>query len=221
MARELKPHRPEPIQRGSRMKSIWFVLTAAVGFSVGCGGGTQTASFKTVTIRGKVAPAPQLEEPEPAPEPEIVDNVIRISDKIHFGTKSARIKRRSYPVLEEVVQVMRRNPEIVIEVQGHTDAMGSDRRNRRLSARRALRVQEFLIRRGISAERVRAVGHGEEQPVADNQSREGRYRNRRVDFVVVGRLEPGTGADNSLAERSDDDEGDYDDDFEGDELDSE
>ena len=75
--------------------------------------------------------------------------------------------------------------EVVIAV-GHTDSIGTDAYNQRLSVRRAESVKAYLVSRGIEANRVYTEGKGEKQPVADNKTREGRAKNRRVEIEVVG-----------------------------------
>ena len=75
--------------------------------------------------------------------------------------------------------------EVIIAV-GHTDAVGADRYNQKLSVRRAEAVKAYLVSKGIEANRVYTEGKGEKQPVADNRTREGRAKNRRVEIEVVG-----------------------------------
>ncbi len=73
----------------------------------------------------------------------------------------------------------------VLEVGGHTDNTGQPAANEALSARRAAAVREYLIRQGVSPGRLRAKGHGAEQPVADNATEAGRFHNRRIEFTAV------------------------------------
>jgi OOP family OmpA-OmpF porin len=77
------------------------------------------------------------------------------------------------------------NLEVIIAV-GHTDSIGSDAYNQRLSVRRAEAVKAFLVSKGIERNRVYTEGKGEKQPVADNRTKEGRAKNRRVEIEVVG-----------------------------------
>jgi OOP family OmpA-OmpF porin len=74
----------------------------------------------------------------------------------------------------------------VIIAVGHTDSIGSDTYNQRLSVRRAEAVKAFLVSKGIERNRVYTEGKGEKQPVADNKTKEGRAKNRRVEIEVVG-----------------------------------
>ena len=157
---------------------------AAALFVTGCSASARVETRKPVAVRPKPAPKP-MPEPEPEPEPAPEPKKIEISENIQFHTDSARLRVRSHQVLDDVVRVMIENPEMMVEIQGHTDSLGPAYRNRRLSARRALRVQEYLIKRGIDARRLTAVGHGEERPLAENLDEEGRAENRRVDFVIL------------------------------------
>ena len=77
------------------------------------------------------------------------------------------------------------NLEVIIAV-GHTDSIGTDAYNQRLSVRRAEAVKAYLVSRGIEANRVYTEGKGEKQPVADNKTAAGRAKNRRVEIEVVG-----------------------------------
>jgi len=122
----------------------------------------------------------------PAPPPPAPLARIEVDEQIHFAHESARIRQDSYSVVEEVARIIKDHPEIQrIRIEGHTDRTGNRRFNRRLSQRRAEAVRERLIEYGVSPERLEAQGFGQEQPIADNSSPEGRSQNRRVEFIVV------------------------------------
>ncbi len=132
------------------------------------------------------------DEPGPQAEggcPRVYENVevttthIRITQKVHFATNRAEILSDSFGLLDTVAQVMADFPEISVEIQGHTDSQGSDRHNQRLSDRRAEAVRSYLVGRGVSPARMTSRGYGESRPVESNRTREGRARNRRVEFV--------------------------------------
>ena len=99
-----------------------------------------------------------------------------------FDTGKSTVKPEMAGELEEVAAVMRRNPELKIEIQGHTDSVGDAAYNRRLSEQRARAVMNYLIGEGISAGRLRARGLGESRPAASNDTAEGRAINRRVEL---------------------------------------
>ncbi len=110
---------------------------------------------------------------------------ILLLEKVYFATGRAKIRRRSYPVLNQVVAVLKSNPKMRMRIEGHTDSRGSARMNRRLSQRRANAVRRYLIRKGIAPERLIAKGYGEDRPIASNKTRSGRSKNRRVEFHIL------------------------------------
>ena len=110
---------------------------------------------------------------------------IKILKKIFFRTGSARIRRRSYPVLNQVVTVLKNFPKIRVRVEGHTDNVGSKKYNKGLSQRRAKSVRRFLMKKGIDAGRLESEGYGMEKPLVPNNSRKNRAKNRRVEFNII------------------------------------
>ncbi len=127
--------------------------------------------------------------PPPPPAVEIEAQVyekIIITQKIHFEFDKAVIRSISYPILDDVVVLLNRNPQIkVVRVEGHTDAVGGDSYNQKLSQARAESVRSYLMRKGIAPYRLQAFGYGESRPIADNNSTRGRARNRRTEFSVI------------------------------------
>ncbi len=115
----------------------------------------------------------------------ITDQRLEILENVFFQTNQAVIERRSYPLLENVATVLKGQPAIRVRVEGHTDDRGNDAYNKKLSQRRADAVAKFLVGRGIDNGRLEAVGFGEEQPLGDNTTPEGRATNRRVVFTII------------------------------------
>ncbi len=97
-----------------------------------------------------------------------------------FDFNKAEIKPKYYKNLDEVVKVLKANPDLKVEIQGHTDNIGSAEYNMKLSLRRAQAVADYLIKHGISPSRLRVKGYGFTRPVAPNDTPEGRALNRRV-----------------------------------------
>ncbi len=91
------------------------------------------------------------------------------------------------PVLEEVVRIMNERPSLSVEIQGHTDSIGSPEANQTLSERRAQAVKDYLVGRGISPDRLGTRGFGLTRPIDSNDTDLGRARNRRIEFIVIGR----------------------------------
>ena len=105
---------------------------------------------------------------------------------INFEFGKAVIKPGSYPVLDSAAGILSNYPEVEVEIQGHTDNIGSDAANQALSQKRAEAVRQYLIDvHMIEPVRLIAYGFGETKPVADNSTEEGRARNRRVDFLIT------------------------------------
>jgi OOP family OmpA-OmpF porin len=102
---------------------------------------------------------------------------------INFDTGKSSIRDESRPVIEQVVQMMKDNPELKLSVEGHTDNVGSPASNKTLSEQRAKSVVSALVGEGISAERLSSSGYGQDKPIDDNNTEEGRARNRRVELV--------------------------------------
>lgn len=121
----------------------------------------------------------------------VTDTAIRITEKIFFATNRARILKQSYELLEEIGEVILNHPEIEkIEIQGHTDSRGNARYNRRLSEKRAKAVYQALKKMGVPRARMTFKGYGEEMPIADNETDDGRATNRRVEFIILERSNP-------------------------------
>lgn len=102
---------------------------------------------------------------------------------IHFDTGQATIKPESQPIIDQIVVLMKGNSSLKIGVEGHTDNAGTPASNKILSDARAKAVADAMVKRGIDAKRLSAAGFGQERPVADNRSEEGRAKNRRVELV--------------------------------------
>ncbi len=106
-------------------------------------------------------------------------------NNVFFETNSYRLKPESYPELRRLAQFLKENPDIAVEISGHTDNTGSAQYNLQLSQKRANAVRDFLISQGCNPSQLKAVGYGETKPVADNSTEEGRARNRRVEFKII------------------------------------
>jgi outer membrane protein OmpA-like peptidoglycan-associated protein len=115
---------------------------------------------------------------------------IVIRRQINFATDSDEILAQSFPLMEEIADVILRNPQLTsIEIQGHTDDRGGRDHNQELSQRRADSVRAWLITHGVSPVRLTAVGHGQTRPLVPNITSSHRARNRRVQFVVLEQAE--------------------------------
>ena len=104
---------------------------------------------------------------------------------IQFETGKAVIVKKSYPILDEIAKVFVDNPSYIIEVQGHTDNVGKAEVNMNLSEKRAQAVRDYIIKKGVDANRLTAHGYGSTVPIADNKTKAGRAKNRRVEFKIT------------------------------------
>jgi len=116
----------------------------------------------------------------------IETNAAIVLKNIFFETNRYDVKPESEPELNEVVQLMKDNPTLRIQISGHTDNSGTASDNRTLSENRAKAVTNYLIAKGIAPGRLTFKGFGDTQPVADNATPEGRARNRRTELTVIG-----------------------------------
>lgn len=132
----------------------------------------------------EAAPAP---EPEPDKRVEVRDNKIVINEKVQFEFNSAKIMAVSHSLLDEVAKVIKENPQIKkIQVEGHASSEGSDDHNLKLSDRRAKAVMKYLSGSGgIDKKMLSAKGYGESNPIASNDTEDGKEKNRRVEFTIT------------------------------------
>lgn len=113
------------------------------------------------------------------------DGEIRLLEPIQFETGKSIIKAVSFPILDEVVSLMNSRKDLKVGVYGHTDSVGSDEMNMQLSKDRAASCVRYLVNHGITATRLQSEGFGETKPIADNNTVEGRAKNRRTEFKVL------------------------------------
>lgn len=107
-------------------------------------------------------------------------------DNIYFTSGKAELTINSYSSLDEAAKIFKDNPNIVIQVEGHTDSKGSSRYNLQLSQKRAEVVMNYVISKfGVSPKKIKAVGFGEDHPIATNNDEAGRKKNRRIEFKVI------------------------------------
>ncbi len=176
-------------------------LLYTAGLSFFFGGEKETVAAAPAPAP-KPAPAPA---PAPAPKDSDGDGVYDDADKcpgtpaqarvdrrgcwvlrgVLFDFDKATIKPEGRPVLDEVLVVLNNNPSMRVNIQGHTDSMGSDAWNQKLSERRAAAVLEALVSAGIEPARLTSKGFGEGMPAATNETKEGRALNRRVELTPI------------------------------------
>lgn len=106
---------------------------------------------------------------------------------IFFDFDKATLRKESTAELENLLEIMQEMPKLKIEISGHTDSKGSAEYNKTLSAKRAKAVVDYLIAKGIAADRMRSAGYGKERPMATNDTDAGRQLNRRTEFEIIGK----------------------------------
>jgi OOP family OmpA-OmpF porin len=105
--------------------------------------------------------------------------------KVLFDTNSAKVKSEAYQMLTEAVVIMKKNPDLKVEVDGHADSTGTAAYNMTLSEKRAEAVKKYFVDQGIDPERLTTKGFGITKPAAGNDTKEGRAKNRRVELTPV------------------------------------
>ena len=157
----------------------WTPATAAEG----CDGALVKAA------EAPAAPAPTAAPgaaPAPTPAPVATTQKVTYAADAFFDFDKSVLKPEGKAKLDDLVSKVKDiNLEVIIAV-GHTDSVGSDAYNQKLSVRRSEAVKAYLVSKGIEKNRVYTEGKGEKQPVADNKTKEGRAKNRRVEIEVVG-----------------------------------
>ena len=108
-----------------------------------------------------------------------------VLDNVYFDTGKSTLKPNSNKTLNDLVDVLKLKSTMVIEIQGHTDNVGDEEANVKLSQARAESVMKYLVSKGIEATRITAKGFGASKPVADNAAEEGRSKNRRTSLKVI------------------------------------
>ena len=102
---------------------------------------------------------------------------------VNFDTGKSIIRDESKPIIEQVVQMMKSNPDLKLSIEGHTDNVGNPASNKTLSEERAKSVATAVVSQGIAVERLSSSGHGQDKPISENNTEEGRAKNRRVEIV--------------------------------------
>ena len=169
--------------------SSWTPATAAKG----CDGAIVPKPAPAAAPAPAPAPAPRAAAPAPAPAPvarpaapAVAATKVTYASDAFFDFNKSALKAEGRAKLDDLVgKIKGISLEVIIAV-GHTDSVGSDAYNQKLSVKRAESVKAYLVTKGIEKNRVYTEGKGEKQPVADNKTAEGRAKNRRVEIEVVG-----------------------------------
>lgn len=144
-----------------------------------------SAGTFNLPVNGTVKEAVKPEEPEQGNP--ILDQLEQdlLKHTVHFDTNLYTIRDGDKPFLDRVAEALKKLPEIMIEIQGHTDSTGSDKINEPLSYNRAKVVKDYLVARGVDAEQIESKGYGSKVPVASNETADGKQENRRAQMVII------------------------------------
>ncbi len=169
------------------IKNAW-ILAVALAFVAACST-TEAPKPTPQPEQPKEAPKP-VEAPKPAPAPEAkpkpVAEKVTFAADVLFDFDKSDIKPEGRSKLDDLAGKMKTiNLEVVIAI-GHTDSIGTDAYNQKLSVRRAEAVKKYLSSKGVEGNRIYTEGKGEKQPVASNKTKEGRAKNRRTEIEVIG-----------------------------------
>jgi len=171
-----------------------MVGAAATLIVAGCDAALTVRGSTPIPVKAARPPAEvKVETPPPPKRVVVTETQVQINEKVLFATGKWDILPESHSLLNEVAAVIKSNPRIRrIEVAGHTDAQGSAAFNQKLSENRAKSVWGYLIRQGIEPARMIHKGYGKVRPIADNNTEEGREKNRRVEFNILEQAPPPT-----------------------------
>ena len=133
---------------------------------------------KALEVKASLLPAEEMKKE--------LDSKGHVALYINFDFDKADIKPESRPIIEEITKLLKNNPSLGLTIEGHTDNVGAPDYNKRLSEDRARSVVAAVTAEGIALRRLKAVGYGQDKPIADNSTDEGRAKNRRVELVKQG-----------------------------------
>jgi outer membrane protein OmpA-like peptidoglycan-associated protein len=155
-----------------RASLVSALLLASLGLGAGCKNLAGTSGLrlkvnpKTLNVKAEVIQ-------------------LKPGQKILFQTGSDEILPESFGILDELATIMEQNPKLKIRIEGHSDADGDEAANQKLSERRAASVRAYVTGKKIEEARITSAGCGENTPIADNGTDEGKQQNRRVEFVIL------------------------------------
>lgn len=117
--------------------------------------------------------------------PKQTEIVKQAFDNLNFDTGKATIKESSFGSLKALADYLKSIPALALSIEGHTDSVGDEDANLKLSQARSEAVKTYLVSQGVEEKRITAKGFGESKPIAPNTTREGREKNRRVEFIIA------------------------------------
>ncbi len=129
-------------------------------------------------------PGPASNQGCPEIAKEVIEKINFAAKNVFYSTGSYKLLAKSFASLNEVARLMKTDPTLMLDIDGHTDSQGSDSSNHTLSHNRAKSVKDYLVKQGVDESRLKSTGYGEEKPIADNKTAAGRAKNRRTEMTV-------------------------------------
>lgn len=150
-------------------------------------GGTQTATATVKVVTPPPPPPPPAPTPAPAPTPPPAAKVLdKMTIRVNFDFDKAVIRKADEAELKKAVEFVKKYPNSNVKIEGHTDSIGTDQYNQKLSERRAQAVANYLVKKGaVKKENITTAGFGESKPIADNKTAKGRFENRRAEILIM------------------------------------
>jgi outer membrane protein OmpA-like peptidoglycan-associated protein len=176
---------PQNFQAAEKLRNEAYDIYLACRTREGIAKADAAAAAANALCPKKVeAPKAMAAPPSPPPlKPRVVD---RLSLHINFDSNKADIRPADIGELKKAIDFVKKYPGHNISIEGHTDNVGSDKYNQALSERRAAAVKEYLVKNGgADASRIKSVGYGERKLIAGNATKEGRFKNRRVEVLIL------------------------------------
>lgn len=159
------------------------VTTTYTGQCSGIGGTQDVSATVKVVTPPPPPPPPAPAPPPPPPAPKVLD---KMTLRINFDFDKAAIRKADEGELKKAVDFVKKYPNANVKIEGHTDSIGSDAYNQKLSERRAAAVANYLIDKGACKKAdISTAGYGESKPVADNKTDKGRFENRRAEIIIL------------------------------------
>jgi OOP family OmpA-OmpF porin len=153
----------------------------AIGGGIGAVAGGGLGYLVCALMQKEEPPAPT---PAPAVTPARPTAEKIVLRGVNFDFDKATIRPDAKVILDEAASQLSKNPDVRVSVEGHTDSVGADAYNQKLSERRAASVKSYLVGKGVSDARLATTGYGESKPIASNNTKDGRALNRRVELLV-------------------------------------
>jgi len=148
-----------------------------------CPGSTTQYTIAAVGEGGTREASTTVSVALPPPAPKVID---RLAIHVNFDFDKATIRSADTAELQKAVDFVKKYQGYKVSIEGHTDNIGSERYNQRLSERRAAAVKEQLLKHGVAdGARIKSAGYGKSKPIADNSTEKGRFENRRVEILIL------------------------------------